>query len=92
MGLTDKVRLLAYEIEAIYWLHKDEPSRKEFALRVKDLPYSGVLFALRDGEIQTAEAGLRIMPIDRLLSLVTPDEEDLVIDDGDPSVNDALGG
>ena len=92
VGLTDKVRLLAYEIEAIYWLHKDEPSRKEFALRVKDLPYSGVLFALRDGEIQTAEAGLRIMPIDRLLSLVTPDEEDLVIDDGDPSVNDALGG
>lgn len=92
MGLHDKIKRLAYEIDAVYWLHKDASTRKEFALKVKDLPYAGVLFAMRDGHVKDAEAGLQVMPVDKLLDLAGPDESDLIAEDADPSTNDALGG
>lgn len=101
--LTEAVTRLETEIDAAYWLVKDLQEQKDFAMAVKDLPYAGVLFALRKGHIQNAKQGLRAMPIERLLRLAQlkkesfyairgMDDRAAVIGDGDPSVNDSLGG
>lgn len=49
---------LVAEIKEIWSKYKEIPTQKEFALTVKDLPYSGILFGLRSGKIHTVEQGV----------------------------------
>jgi len=47
------------EVKEVYNQHKDIPDQKEFAMRVKDLPYSGALFAVRRGKCESIETWFR---------------------------------
>lgn len=59
-------RWLVERIEIRWWRTKHAQSQKDFALRVKDLPYSGVLFALRKGSVTSVREALVNVHIDRL--------------------------
>jgi len=70
--LKSKYEELIAEIEEVYRQHRDIPVQKDFALAIVHLPYSGVLFALRAGKIESARAGLArttVQNIERLLGL-----------------------
>lgn len=62
-------RLLA-AVDADYAAHAEEPDQKTFALRVKDLPWAGALFARRAGKIRDAGEWARAMPVERLEKLL----------------------
>lgn len=48
--IKDKFRLLCEEAEAAYETYKDIETQKEFAIAVKDLPYSAAMFTTRAGK------------------------------------------
>jgi hypothetical protein len=45
-------------------------SQKAFAMMIKELPYSGILFSLRAGKIKSIAEGLKNLDIDRLYTLI----------------------
>lgn len=53
-----------------YTFHRDTPGQKEFALAVKDLPYSGALFSLRAGKAGSVTELLSALPAKRLEELL----------------------
>jgi hypothetical protein len=54
------------------WLiSRGQPTQKDFALAVKDFPYSGVLFALRKGTVQSVREALVDTRLDRLMEWTT---------------------
>jgi hypothetical protein len=61
---------LVQEIEATYEQHKNIVVQKDFALAINKKPYTGVLFALRKGDVTSAKQALRGMNIDRLGELL----------------------
>jgi len=48
-----------------------QPTQKDFAIAVKDFPYSGVLFALRKGTVQSVKEALVDARLDRLMEWTT---------------------
>lgn len=67
--------LLVDHIERIWDLFKHRPTQKEYALEVKDYPFSGVLFALRKGTVATVREALLNVQIDRLTEWLILEDE-----------------
>jgi RNA ligase len=72
--IRERVDALLQTIEKAYEANKAAPDQKTFALSVKDLPYSGVLFNLRANRVKTASEGLRQLHLDKVASLVKLEE------------------
>ena len=73
-----KYENLVKEIESTYQWNKSIESQKDFALAIKHLPYSGVLFALRAGKVTNAKeflASATIQGVERLLGIDKQQEE-----------------
>jgi hypothetical protein len=68
---------LIQEIEAADRQYAGIENQKDFALAVKDLPYSGLLFSRRAGKIESIAAGLQATTISKLESLMGTDFVDL---------------
>jgi hypothetical protein len=68
--IRGRIDSLLQTIEKAYEANKDAPDQKTFALAVKDLPYSGVLFSLRANKVKTASEGLRQVHLDKVASLI----------------------
>ncbi|BAQ64276.1 phage protein [Geminocystis sp. NIES-3709] len=67
-----KYNKLIDEIDIIYKKYQSISIQKDFALVVKNLPYSGILFALRSGKsnsIKEALANTSILKIEQLLDI-----------------------
>ncbi|HLO48593.1 MAG TPA: T4 RnlA family RNA ligase [Kamptonema sp.] len=63
---------LIQEVEAVYRQQQHIENQKDFALAIKHLPYSGILFSLRSGKITTVQEALRsatIQKVEELLGL-----------------------
>lgn len=75
-SLKDKFRLYCEEAEKTYAQYKDIESQKDFALAVKDLPYSGAMFSTRAGK--TADVTTWFMHHDpkKILSLLGLKDKD----------------
>jgi RNA ligase len=71
MQIRERVDALLQKVEKAYEANKDAPDQKSFALAVKDLPYSGVLFSLRANKVKTVSEGLRQIHLDKVASLVS---------------------
>lgn len=54
---------LMVSITEAYDKHKDAVTQKDFALLVKDLPFSGALFMLRNGKAENAKAWFAGIPL-----------------------------
>ena len=65
-----KYNALVKVIEEQYEQHKDIAEQKDFALVVKHLPYSGILFNLRKGKSQSVKESLAKTSIYKLESLL----------------------
>lgn len=61
---------LANRINGTWLSTKDTPVKKDFALKVKHLPFSGVLFGLYDKHFTSPLDGLRAMNVDKLKELL----------------------
>jgi T4 RnlA family RNA ligase len=74
-----KARLLNLETDlySIWNKHGMIENRKEFAIKVKDLPLSVILFQMMDGKIKTIKEGIQKQSPEKLLSLIKTD--DLII-------------
>ena len=72
-----KFDALAKNIEHKYNQHKDIEVQKDFALAIKHLPYSGILFDLRKGKTNSVRESLARTPIQKLESLLQIDYVDL---------------
>ncbi len=68
--IKGRVEKLSASIEASYAEHKDAPDQKSFALAVKHLAYSSILFGLRAKKIQTVREGLLQMHLDKLADML----------------------
>lgn len=62
-----KYEALVTRLEAAYEEHKAEVAQKDFALKVKDLPFSGALFQLRAKKINTVREHLKVINIKNLV-------------------------
>jgi tRNA splicing ligase len=70
--ITEKYENLVKEIETVYNQHQSIAIQKDFALAVKHLPYSGILFSLRSGRcatIKEALANTSIPKVEQLLGV-----------------------
>lgn len=65
-----RVEKLSASIEASFSENKDAPDQKSFALAIKHLPYSAILFNLRGGRVQTVKEGLLQMHLDKVADMV----------------------
>jgi RNA ligase len=65
-----RVEKLSASIETSYAEHKAAPDQKSFALAVKHLPYSAILFNLRGSRIQAVKEGLLQMHLDKVADLI----------------------
>ena len=65
-----KYKDLVKAIEAEYQQHQEIVEQKDFAMAVKHLPYSGILFNLRNGKTQTVKESLAQTSIQKLESLL----------------------
>jgi len=68
-----KYNELVISIEAEYRQHQDIIEQKDFAIAVKYLPYSGILFNLRKGKTQSVKESLAQTSIHKLESLLKID-------------------
>lgn len=68
--IKEKYLSLVEMLEKEYSSYKDIHGQKEFALSVKDLPYSGVLFSLRGKKYNTVKEALAKMNIQKLMQLL----------------------
>lgn len=66
----DHYQALVADIEAIYQQHQGIELQKDFALAIKHLPYSGVLFSLRAGKSASVKEALRNMSVQRVEELL----------------------
>ena len=69
-NIYEKYLQLIEEIEITYNEHKSIPVQKDFALAVKHLPYSGILFALRGGKYHSIKAALAKTSIPKIEQLL----------------------
>jgi RNA ligase len=69
-ALQQRLEELTKNIEVGYEENKHMPDQKSFALAVKHLPYSSVLFNLRANKIQNISEGIRQIHIDKLADLI----------------------
>lgn len=69
-NLKEKYDKLVRKIEWNWNVYETLSSKKEFALKIKHFPYSGILFALYDGKIKTVQQGLKEMKIENLMELI----------------------
>lgn len=70
--IEEKYQKLIVEIREKYEQYKDISVQKDFALAIKDLSYSGILFALRGGKsssIKEALANTSLNKVEQLLGL-----------------------
>ena len=72
-----KYDALVRDIEANYTKHKNISAQKDFALAVKHLPYSGILFNLRKGKTNSIRESLAQTSIQKLEDLLQVDYVDL---------------
>jgi hypothetical protein len=75
--IQSRFQKLIQEIEAADRQYAGIENQKDFALAVKDLPYSGLLFSRRAGKIESIAAGLQATTISKLESLMGTDFVDL---------------
>jgi RNA ligase len=75
--IRGKYDALVEEIEAQYQQYQAIPVQKDFALAVKHLPYSGILFNLRGGKTTSVRESLAQTTIQKLESLLQIDFVDL---------------
>lgn len=64
--ITEQYSQLVALLEGEYEKYKDIGVQKDFALTVKDFPYSGVLFALRSGKARSVRAYMSGLPITKV--------------------------
>lgn len=69
-SLKEKYENLIEKIIYIWEENKNIKLKKDFALKIKNFSYSGILFALYDGKIKTVEQGLKEMRIENLMELM----------------------
>lgn len=70
--IKERYQALISEIEEVYQQHQSIETQKDFALAIKHLPYSGVLFSLRAGRVASIPESLRqmtLLKIEELLGL-----------------------
>jgi hypothetical protein len=68
--ISERLSLLAKEIEQTYLEHKNVSDQKSFALLIKHLSYSGILFNLRANRVASVLEGLKQLHIDKLADLI----------------------
>lgn len=56
--------------EAVQDIPEGQAGQKKFALEVKDFPFSGILFAVRNGKQPSAVAAIQHMHLDNLVALL----------------------
>jgi hypothetical protein len=76
--VKDKYFALLIEVNQCYNMYKGIANQKDFALAVKELPYSGALFNMRSGKIQTFEEFFKSIPIKNLESMLNLKVKELV--------------
>lgn len=69
-NLKFKYEILVSKIQEVWEVTRCVASQKDFALLVKNLPYSGILFCLRNGKITSVKQGLKEMRIENLMELM----------------------
>jgi hypothetical protein len=70
--LKNKYQGLVDSIAAVYTHRREIENQKDFALAVKDLPYSGALFAIRSGKMKSFQeyfANCNIKTLEQLLGM-----------------------
>jgi hypothetical protein len=65
--MKQRYQAMLLEIEANWQQYKDIPIQKDFALAVQDLPYKSILFALRQGKIQSIQESLQDEPVHKII-------------------------
>lgn len=75
--IETKYNDLAEKIATEYQHYQQIPIQKDFALAVKHLPYSGILFALRAGKSHSVKEHLKKTSVQKLESLLEIDFIDL---------------
>lgn len=69
-GIKSRYDILVDHISVAYHANELHETPKEFALAVKDLPYSGILFSMRKGKVKSVMEGLKEIHIDKLREMV----------------------
>ncbi len=59
--ITDQLEDLVLKSFELYMAHRDLPTRKDYAMMVKDTPYSGFCFRMMNDKISTYEDALRVV-------------------------------
>jgi hypothetical protein len=70
LQIKDSVFKLIDDCNEVYESTKDIGLQKTFALEVKDFPFSGILFAVRNGRQPSIVAAIQHMHIDNLVALL----------------------
>ena len=78
MAISDRIQArydaLVNEISQTYEQYASLETQKEFALAVKHLPYSGSLFQLRGGRVNSVRESLKTLSVQKLESLLNISE------------------
>lgn len=69
-ALQSKYDALVRKITDAYAEHQHHKTQKEFALAVKELPFSAALFSLRKAKVANVEQFLVELPIDKLMTWI----------------------
>ena len=77
--ILEKYESLVAEIENAYGKYQAISVQKDFALAIKDLPYSGILFALRAKKVSSVKESLQNTSFPKLESLLGIDYLDFSI-------------
>ena len=77
--LQARYDVLVLEIGETYQQYQHLETQKEFALAIKHLPYSGILFAIRGGKVASVREALQHTSMPKIESLLSMDELELVI-------------
>jgi len=74
-----KIRYQSFitEVEETYHQYQHIEVQKDFALAIKHLPYSGILFSLRSGKINSVREALRHATVQKLEELLGIDYRNL---------------
>jgi hypothetical protein len=68
--IKDRYHSLIQEVEEVYRQYQHIETQKDFALAIKHLPYSGILFSLRSGKIASVKESLRSATIQKAEELL----------------------
>lgn len=71
--VKENYQRLVEEIEEVYRQHEHIAVQKDFALAIKHLPYSGILFSLRAGRVAGVKEALRDVTIHKIEELLDLD-------------------